>query len=124
MPDSYNAAAGMPRLSDVPKAHPLPWVVFTSTRNFILQVVVTGMLPLAGFAHGEDVIFSATCAELIPSPCPAKARKQYRSAAAIPLSDDNGGRGLEYAYEGNSAVFDVFINVSDVVAKDDDTDFA
>ena len=38
--------------------------------------------------------------------------------------DDEDGRGLEYACEGSSDVFVGFINVEDLVAKDDDMDFA
>ena len=37
--------------------------------------------------------------------------------------DDEDGRGLEYACDGNSDVSDGFVDIRDLVAKDDDLDF-
>ena len=39
------------------------------------------------------------------------------------LSDDEEGRGLEYACEGNSDVFDGFVDIKDFVAQATDSDF-
>ena len=37
--------------------------------------------------------------------------------------DDEDGRGLEYVCDGNSDVFDGFVDIKDLVAKDDSIDF-
>ena len=37
--------------------------------------------------------------------------------------DDEDGRGLEYACEGNSDVFDGFVDIKDLVAQVTDNDY-
>ena len=37
--------------------------------------------------------------------------------------DDEDGRGLEYACEGNSEVFDGFVDIKDLVAQVTDSDY-
>ena len=38
------------------------------------------------------------------------------------LSDDDEGRGIEYACEGNESVFDGMVDIEDLVSKKDDID--
>ena len=83
-----------------------------------------GMSLLAASAHGEDAISTATSDGPTSSPWAAKRMTKYWSAATtLLIDDDEEGRGLEYACEGNSDVFDGFVAIEDLVAKATDNDF-